>query len=72
MTFPETRMKRMPASGNTMPSDIKRMKRKKKIDDKYGTQLHAIYYSVFAIAYKWKKKQYEVITVNKQHLIQCK
>lgn len=45
--------------GNTMPSDIKRMKRKKKIDDEYGTQLHAIYYSVFAIAYKWKKKQYE-------------
>lgn len=28
-------------------------------DDKYGTQLHAIYYSVFVIAYKWNRKQYE-------------
>ena len=28
-------------------------------DDKYGTQLHAIYYSAFFIAYKWNRKQYE-------------
>ena len=60
MTFPrKQRVQGMEASGNTMPSDIKRMKKKKKIDDEYGTQLQAIYYSVFVITYKWNQKQYE-------------